>query len=156
MTHEYLIPFSFFCISLEEEYCEYITLPMCEDLPYNKTRFPNSFSHNTQGDADLALSTFAPLVQYGCSPALKLLLCSLYVPKCSMSGTVIKPCKGLCKAVKTGCEPVLTKFGFPWPHSLACDNLPLDGNCIRMAQSGKLIIILCFKLLFINIFAQYT
>ena len=33
--------------------CEEISVPMCRNMPYNNTRMPNKFNHETQQDAAL-------------------------------------------------------------------------------------------------------
>ena len=37
---------------------------------------------------------------------------------------IIAPCRSLCLAVRTGCEPVLARFNLYWPDELDCSNLP--------------------------------
>ncbi|ESO88974.1 hypothetical protein LOTGIDRAFT_228923 [Lottia gigantea] len=111
--------------------CEPITIPMCKDMKYNTTRMPNLVGHENQKDAAIQVHEFLPLVQFGCSRLLKFFLCSLYAPMCTelVDGTIIIPaCRSMCLKVKAKCEPVLTKFAFPWPKMLSCDNLPEKSN----------------------------
>ncbi|XP_061192912.1 uncharacterized protein LOC133201145 [Saccostrea echinata] len=115
--------------------CQVIKVPMCKDMPYNYTILPN---HKNQDDIGLQLSTFTPLVQYGCSPQLKYFLCASYLPKCTEQGEAIRPCRSNCNEVRNGCEPILMRFGFLWPESLACDKLPESGTCSQEAMPRQI------------------
>uniref|UniRef100_A0A8C6NT49 FZ domain-containing protein n=1 Tax=Nothobranchius furzeri TaxID=105023 RepID=A0A8C6NT49_NOTFU len=84
------------------------------------TLLPNALGHNTQEEANRALSVFLPLVQYGCSPHLKLFLCSAYFPKC-VSGKAQPPCRTLCEQARSGCEQLMNRFGLNWPENLKCE-----------------------------------
>ncbi|KAK2147385.1 hypothetical protein NP493_3447g00010 [Ridgeia piscesae] len=57
--------------------CEPIRITMCRGLGYNVTGMPNLVGHETQQDAELQLTTFTPLVQYGCSDRLRFFLCAV-------------------------------------------------------------------------------
>ena len=53
---------------------------------------------------------------------------------CSVSclDQAIPPCKSLCVSVKTACEGVMTRYGFPWPSILSCNRFPPENNmCIE-------------------------
>nr|XP_015805444.2 uncharacterized protein LOC107379270 [Nothobranchius furzeri] len=100
--------------------CQPITTSFCKDLPYSDTLLPNALGHNTQEEANRALSVFLPLVQYGCSPHLKLFLCSAYFPKC-VSGKAQPPCRTLCEQARSGCEQLMNRFGLNWPENLKCE-----------------------------------
>lgn len=45
--------------------CEPITIPLCQGIGYNFTRFPNDFNHLRQEDAGLEAHQFYPLVEVG-------------------------------------------------------------------------------------------
>ncbi|XP_070821650.1 uncharacterized protein [Chaetodon trifascialis] len=105
--------------------CQTITVPLCKGLPYTETVLPNAAGHTTQSDAALTLTTFVPLLQVECSPHLKSFLCSVYTPKC-VSGRPRPPCRTLCEHVRSSCEPVLSRFGFPWPEALRCEAFTTD------------------------------
>lgn len=55
----------------EEMTCDPIRISMCQDLGYNVTKMPNLVGNVLQSDAELQLTTFTPLIQYGCSSQLK-------------------------------------------------------------------------------------
>ncbi|KAJ8354176.1 hypothetical protein SKAU_G00217430 [Synaphobranchus kaupii] len=112
-----------------EESCEPITVPLCKDIAYNKTRMPNILRHLQQEDAGLEIHQFYPLVKVQCSRDLQLFLCSVYVPECEL-GKVTLPCRSLCESAKQGCEALMNKFGFVWPESLACQ-LFSEESCVK-------------------------
>ena len=110
--------------------CEAIKIPLCRDIQYNETIMPNLLNHRKQDDAGLEVHQFFPLVKVECSPKLKLFLCSMYVPVCTMLEEAIPPCRGLCLEAKSGCETLMNRFGFSWPESLDCSKFPTDGLCV--------------------------
>lgn len=55
----------------EERRCDPIRIAMCQNLGYNVTKMPNLVGHELQTDAELQLTTFTPLIQYGCSSQLQ-------------------------------------------------------------------------------------
>ncbi|XP_049799675.1 frizzled-4 [Schistocerca nitens] len=98
---------------------------MCRGIGYNHT----GLSALAQKEAEFMLQSFNPLVQYGCSAQLQLLLCAVFAPMCTDKvAAPIGPCRGLCHAVRRRCLPVLQGFGFPWPASLNCSLFPADNN----------------------------
>lgn len=105
--------------------CEALTIPLCQDLHYNMTLFPNFFNHRKQEEAALEVHQYFPLVKIGCSPDLSLFLCSLYAPSCIAP---FKPCRDICISVRRGCLPLMQRFGFTWPKNMACDNFPIAGQ----------------------------
>ena len=56
---------------VEEMTCDPIRIAMCQGLGYNVTKMPNLVGNVLQSDAELQLTTFTPLIQYGCSSQLK-------------------------------------------------------------------------------------
>ncbi|XP_033113757.1 frizzled-7-B-like [Anneissia japonica] len=112
--------------SYEKARCEAITIPLCRQLPYNTTVFPNLLNQN-QEDAGLEVHQFYPLVKVECSLDLKYFLCSLYVPPCTMVDFPIPPCKSFCQSAKNGCEALMNRFGFQWPDKLDCNLFPEQG-----------------------------
>ncbi|XP_069034604.1 atrial natriuretic peptide-converting enzyme-like [Embiotoca jacksoni] len=100
--------------------CQEITNSICKELPYTQTALPGVLGHRTQDDASLELHQFFPLIKVGCSPHLKQFLCSVYFPEC-VSGKPRSPCRTLCEQARSGCEPLMIQFGFPWPAPLKCD-----------------------------------
>ena len=109
--------------------CEPITIPLCKDIQYNQTIMPNLLNHTKQEDAGLEVHQFFPLVKVKCSPHLKIFLCAMYVPVCTVLENAIPPCRHLCNQARSGCETLMNKFGFQWPNSLKCDKFPTHGLC---------------------------
>lgn len=105
--------------------CQRITVPICKDLPYSETILPNILGHQNQDDASLEIHTFSPLIQAGCSPHIKPFLCSVYTPECVL-GRARPPCRTLCEQARSGCEPLLIRFGFQWPQRLRCEAFSTD------------------------------
>ncbi|XP_026374067.1 frizzled-4 [Ursus maritimus] len=121
----------------EERRCDPIRISMCQNLGYNVTKMPNLVGHELQTDAELQLTTFTPLIQYGCSSQLQFFLCSVYVPMCTEKINIpIGPCGGMCLSVKRRCEPVLKEFGFAWPESLNCSKFPPQNDHNHMCMEG--------------------
>ncbi|CAH0564180.1 unnamed protein product [Brassicogethes aeneus] len=117
--------------------CEPIRVELCKDLGYNMTGMPNLGGNDLQQEADYNIKSFSPLIQYGCSPQLKLFLCSVYVPMCTEKvANPIGPCRNLCESVWSRCFPVLSEFGFPWPDALNCSRFPAENNQNHMCMEG--------------------
>lgn len=108
--------------------CEAITIPLCKDILYNETIFPNLLNHQKQEDAGLEVHQFYPLVKVKCSPDLQIFLCSVYAPVCTVLDKPIPPCRSLCLSARSGCEGLMNKFGFQWPESLECGRYPEAGS----------------------------
>ena len=115
--------------------CEDLRVSECGHLGYTHTRMPNLLGMHDQDDAQHALASFGPLLQYGCSAQLRVLLCGFYAPMCSplIGGQAVLPCKSLCLTVRQQCAPIMTNFGYLWP--LNCSALPErnSGHSICMA-----------------------
>lgn len=105
--------------------CQPITVPMCRDLPYTQTVLPNSVGHRTQEDIAMEINQFIPLVKVQCSPHLKPFLCSVYTPEC-VAGKPRPPCRTLCEQARSGCEPLMNRFGIQWPPILKCESFTTD------------------------------
>ena len=84
-------------------------------------------NHDKQEDAGLQVHQFYPFIKVGCSDSLEPFLCSMYVPKCTPEQPIPQlPSRELCLMARSGCEPFMIKFGYSWPESLACDELPVE------------------------------
>ncbi|RWS30169.1 frizzled-9-like protein [Leptotrombidium deliense] len=137
-----LFIFSFFivCNAVDSRHksgnrCERITIPMCQDMPYNTTRMPNILGHTDQSEAAIKLHEFILLIEIDCSRHLKFFLCSLYAPMCSEQVDISIPsCQSICEEVKSRCLPVLEQINFAWPSMLNCSQLPSpekNGLCMQ-------------------------
>ena len=118
--------------------CEPVTVPLCEGM-YNETVYPNILGHRNQEEAGLEVHQFFPLVKVNCSQFLQVFLCTVYVPMCSKHGLklVIGPCRSLCEYARSGCLPLIRRFGFSWPDVLKCEKFPRkgDGVCFGSPSS---------------------
>ncbi|CAD6190876.1 unnamed protein product [Caenorhabditis auriculariae] len=117
--------------------CEPITIPMCKNLEYNSTVFPNLLGHQTQSDAFPAITQFNPLIKVKCSEDIRLFLCTVYAPVCTVLEKPIQPCRELCLSAKNGCESLMKKFGFKWPDQLDCNKFPVDDLCVGRNKSDS-------------------
>jgi frizzled protein 1/7 len=108
--------------------CEPITIPMCKDLPYKKTLFPNLMSNDDQEEASREIHTFNPLVKVNCSPDIRLFLCSMFAPVCTILEKPLPPCRDLCESAKEGCEELMIRFGYLWPNAFDCSTFPIGGR----------------------------
>lgn len=115
--------------------CELITIPMCKNLDYNQTVFPNLLGHTTQSEANPAISQFNPLIKVKCSEDIRLFLCTVYAPVCTVLEKPIQPCRELCLSAKNGCESLMKKFGFQWPEQLDCNKFPVTDLCVGKNSS---------------------
>ncbi|XP_071943703.1 uncharacterized protein [Antedon mediterranea] len=106
--------------------CQPVTIPMCENLPYNMTTFPNFLKHQSQEEAGAEIAQFLPLVNVECSEDLRFFLCMMYAPPC-IQNFVIPPCLNLCEQARYGCEVLMNRFGFSWPEQLSCDKFKEAG-----------------------------
>ncbi|RNA27510.1 frizzled-8 [Brachionus plicatilis] len=112
-----------------EQKCQEITVPMCRNIEYNMTAFPNQFNHESQQEAAAEAHQFWPLVEINCAKDLKFFLCSMYTPICVPSyPQSIKACKSVCVRARLGCEKYMKKFGFEWPEHMNCDLFPEYGT----------------------------
>jgi hypothetical protein len=100
-------------------------LPLCKDIAYNETRFPNFMKQKTQQEAAVDTNIYLPLIRINCSPVLKLFLCSIYAPPCVKNySSALRPCRELCEKAKTGCEDFMKRFALAWPDYIECNRFP--------------------------------
>ncbi|XP_034419574.1 frizzled-3-like, partial [Cyclopterus lumpus] len=104
--------------------CEPIRLRMCQDLPYNTTFMPNLLNHYDQQTAALAMEPFHPIVNLVCSADLRMFLCALYAPVCTVYGQVSMPCRSLCQQARDECHKLMEVFGLAWPDDMECSRFP--------------------------------
>ncbi|XP_026150658.2 secreted frizzled-related protein 2-like [Mastacembelus armatus] len=108
------------------------TLSLCHGIGYRQMRIPNLLGHDSLKEAQQQSAAWLPLVSKLCHRDTKKFLCSLFAPVClpELSGP-ISPCRSLCEAVRDGCVPVMSAFGFPWPEMFNCTRFPSGtGLCI--------------------------
>jgi hypothetical protein len=100
-------------------------MPLCKDIAYNETRFPNFMKQKSQQEAAAETAIYLPLIRINCSPVLKLFLCSLYAPPCVKNySSTLKPCREMCEKARMGCEDIMKRYTFEWPDYLECSRFP--------------------------------
>ncbi|KAI3354365.1 hypothetical protein L3Q82_018893, partial [Scortum barcoo] len=117
------------------------TLSLCHGIGYRHMRIPNLLGHDTLREAQQQSAAWLPLISKLCHRDTKKFLCSLFAPVClpELSGPV-SPCRSLCEAVRDGCVPVMSAFGFPWPEMFNCSRFPRGTElCIPVTgeQEGR-------------------
>lgn len=118
--------------------CQVLSIPLCKNVPYSTTVFPNVFQHKTQNEASIEVHRWWPLVERECSADLSFFLCSLYAPPCTILDTSLLPCRELCLRVQRGILPALDYlYHSRWPESLNCERFPRGGEevCIDRPQN---------------------
>ena len=119
--------------------CQKITIPLCMNIGYNMTRFPNFLGQENEDDAATKVHEFTPLVAVNCAPQLRFFLCSVFAPMCDEGlDHPIYSCRSMCEAARNGCTPVLKKFGFDWPDTLDCNRMPFQGDPRAKSDPSKL------------------
>uniref|UniRef100_A0A069DLR6 SFRP (Secreted Frizzled related protein) n=1 Tax=Clytia hemisphaerica TaxID=252671 RepID=A0A069DLR6_9CNID len=120
--------------------CEPVRVEMCRNLdPKNwvRTSFPNFMNHSSSIVAERELKQYYDIIDSNCSPYLTTFLCSLYMPICKAGIGRIPPCKSLCQAARSGCEPLLNSAHIRWPYSMNCDQFPDSGQlCIDLPETA--------------------
>uniref|UniRef100_A0A3P8TMX0 Secreted frizzled-related protein 2 like n=1 Tax=Amphiprion percula TaxID=161767 RepID=A0A3P8TMX0_AMPPE len=101
------------------------TLSLCHGIGYRRMWIPNLLGHDSLREVQQQSAAWLPLVSKLCHRDTKKFLCSLFAPVClpELSGP-LSPCRSLCEAVRDGCVPVMSAFGFPWPQMFNCSRFP--------------------------------
>jgi len=121
------------------EHCEPIEIPMCMNMPYNMTDFPNHLGHKTQEEAREQIANYHPLIKIRCSADIQLFLCSMYAPVCTILDKPLKPCRDLCESARDGCVNLMKSFTYDWPADFDCSQFPEYGGseiCMRREDSN--------------------
>ncbi|KFV56117.1 Membrane frizzled-related protein, partial [Tyto alba] len=113
--------------------CEPVEVEMCLGLGYNATSFPNIWlAIPDQEGASEVLQDYQMLMELTCYQHLRLLICSLFVPKCVPDGGVLQPCQAVCLAAELQCQQSLGLLGMLWP--INCNILPDSNDPIECFQ----------------------
>merc|ERR1719188_1032283 len=116
--------------------CEPISIPMCQDIAYNETIFPNLMGQLTQDIAGQHMAQYVPLIKVQCSPHIHFFLCAMYAPVCTILDHAIPPCRSLCMAARHNCEDIMKQFDYSWPAEFECSKFPVGGNPERLCVGG--------------------
>lgn len=100
-------------------------LSYCDDMSYIQTMFPNILGHKTREEAEagaeyLLLSVVESLLGGECNPEIRMLGCSVLVPRCERE-VVLKPCRTTCEAMRKKCSHAFDRIEMAWPYFLDCD-----------------------------------
>ncbi|XP_071958256.1 uncharacterized protein [Antedon mediterranea] len=109
--------------SRHSDFCEQVRVPICQEVGFSMTSFPNMFGHQTQEEAARELERWRELIDSGCSHRLQNFLCSAYIPACDGGASFI-PCRETCRDVQKTCAVAMLKSRVDWPKELACTPLP--------------------------------
>ena len=66
----------------------------------------------------------------------QLFLCAMYVPVCTPLERPLPPCRSLCESARL-CEPLMKKFGFPWPKYFECRQFSSTDDALCIGQQQK-------------------
>ncbi|XP_072342457.1 membrane frizzled-related protein isoform X1 [Scyliorhinus torazame] len=113
--------------------CEKVEVEMCQGLSYNETSFPNIWlGIPDQRSAISTLKDYKLLTELACYENLRLVTCSIFVPKCTRDGGIVPPCQSLCQSAEKQCQQSFESLGIMWPFN--CNLFP-DSNdpieCVR-------------------------
>uniref|UniRef100_A0A8C2TAG9 Membrane frizzled-related protein n=1 Tax=Coturnix japonica TaxID=93934 RepID=A0A8C2TAG9_COTJA len=112
--------------------CEPVEVEMCLGLGYNATSFPNIWLVGALHHPVLTASLLQTLMELACYQHLRLLICSLFVPKCTPDGGVLQPCRAVCLAAELRCQHSLGLLGILWP--INCNILPDSNDPVECFQ----------------------
>jgi len=76
----------------KQSQCQRIRIPLCQNMPYNLTQFPNLLNHRTQYKAIAVVEEFRAVVFSECSPLFRPFLCSVLAPPCDGYRKPAPPC----------------------------------------------------------------
>lgn len=105
--------------------------------------------HRSQDEAVAEIERYSVglLVDVDCSPFSRQLVCALYTPICDdtvIPPTSVLPCQSLCTKVLSGCNALLTAFGYLdiVTSIVNCTSLPKDGleRCVTYTDDVRLIL----------------
>lgn len=115
------------------------SMPLCYGVGYRLMRLPNLLGHDSLREAQQQAAAWLPLLSKRCHPDTGKFLCSLFAPVCGPElGEPVSPCRSLCEAVRDGCLPVMSAFGFPWPEMFDCSRFPSGTElCVPAATGGQ-------------------
>jgi len=131
-------------VGTDSSHCQDITVPLCQNLPYNQTVMPNLMGNQNQQDAEHDIHTYKyhMLVKLDCSKDIQIFICAMFTPVCTIIKKALPPCRELCESAKSGCEEVLEQFSVPWPAQFDCAQFPRAGQggnnlCVGQANRGS-------------------
>ena len=143
MTSTFLLAFSVYTVTMFLFFlagqCQRIRIPLCQNMPYNLTQFPNLLNHRTQYKAIAAMEEFRAILYSKCSPLFRPFLCSVLAPPCDGYRKPTPPCQELCLKAIRSCKQHLTKHKITLPSAMRCWRLPKEGTskCLNQLSIQK-------------------
>lgn len=117
--------------------CQRIKIPLCQNMTYNLTQFPNLLNHRTQYKAIAAMEEFREIVyQIKRCPLFRPFLCSVLVPPCDGYQKPTPPCQELCYKAVRNCRHLLAMHKITLPSAMRCGRLPKEGTSRCLNQSS--------------------
>lgn len=100
-------------------------LSYCSDMSYTHTTFPNMAGQRSREETEagaeyLLLSVADALLAGTCNPDIRMLGCSVLVPRCEQQ-QLRRPCRSTCQAVRARCLRAFQAIHMNWPYFLDCD-----------------------------------
>uniref|UniRef100_A0AC35FF44 Frizzled-4 n=1 Tax=Panagrolaimus sp. PS1159 TaxID=55785 RepID=A0AC35FF44_9BILA len=117
-----------------------IDIPLCKDIPYNQTIFPNPIFPHDQQSLQSQIEHFKPLIKTKCNPHIKFFICSVFAPMCpDQLPQAVTSCRSVCEEVKRDCIKILQEFDIQWPAPLNCSKFPEGPDlCMRPQEDTRL------------------
>lgn len=115
----------FFLCTFSSAQCTEVLLSYCSDMSYTHTIFPNMAGQRSREETEagaeyLLLSVADALLAGKCSPDIRMLGCSVLVPRCE-ENELRRPCRSTCQAVRARCLGAFRAIHMNWPYFLDCD-----------------------------------
>nr|CDJ88808.1 Frizzled and Frizzled protein domain containing protein [Haemonchus contortus] len=107
--------------------CQPIEIPLCKEVPYNYTYFPNPYLQQDQQSLQTNTEHFKPLIKTKCNRNIQFFVCSVFAPMCPEGmPQAVTSCRSVCEQVKADCSSILEEFGISWPEPLDCSRFPQE------------------------------
>ncbi|KFW92392.1 Membrane frizzled-related protein, partial [Phalacrocorax carbo] len=100
----------------------------CTEVSYPAFGAAYGSAHTTSHCAMLTITLPQTLMELACYQHLRLLICSLFVPKWG----VLQPCRAVCLAAELRCQKSLGLLGILWP--INCNILPDSNDPVECFQ----------------------
>ncbi|KAI1718693.1 frizzled/Smoothened family membrane region domain-containing protein [Ditylenchus destructor] len=119
--------------------CRPIDIPLCKDIPYNKTIFPNPYFESDEQNLQTQTEHFKPLIKTKCNPHVQFFICSAFAPMCpDQMPQAVTSCRSVCEEVRRDCIKILQEFDIQWPAILNCSRFPEAPNlCMQPSESQQ-------------------
>ncbi|PIK36335.1 putative deleted in malignant brain tumors 1 protein-like [Apostichopus japonicus] len=116
--------------------CEELAFPMCADMPYSLTQYPNNFGHLTQAEAkEEANLIFAPIIPLGCPAAFFQVMCLQLAPPCPSTGISGYPSRELCEAGLNECiRKLQSNVNLTFAPDIDCSLLPSSDSGLCLTE----------------------